>query len=49
MAGVCLVQTLQFLEHPGKWRDMGLEYAAYLAILWFIARHPDRPPVRPGA
>lgn len=43
MAVVCLIQTLLFLQHPGKWRDMALEYAAYLAILWFIAHFPTSP------
>ncbi|HEX9752985.1 MAG TPA: hypothetical protein VGA46_06005 [Methyloceanibacter sp.] len=43
MAVVCLIQTLLFLQHPGKWRDMGLEYVAYLAILWLLAHLPSAP------
>lgn len=49
MAGVCLIQTLHFLQHPGKWRDMGLEYAAYLIILWLLPRLPPPPGARPKA
>jgi hypothetical protein len=48
MAVVCLAQTILFLQHPGKWRDMGLEYAAYLAILWLLAHLPPTP-ARPRA
>ncbi len=40
MAVVCAVQTFGYLDHAGRFRDMALEYAAYLAILAFLHRFP---------
>lgn len=46
MAAVCLVETLGYLEHPGRYVDMALEYAAYVAIVYFLSRFPPRRSAR---
>lgn len=40
MATVCAVQTFGYLRHDGRFLDMTIEYAAYLAILTFLFRAP---------
>lgn len=40
MAAVCALQTTSYLEHPGRYLDMAIEYAAYLAILAWLFRAP---------
>jgi len=38
MAGVCFIETTQYLDHEGRWLAMGLEYATYLAIGFYLLR-----------
>jgi hypothetical protein len=38
MATVCLIETTQYLVHDGRWLSMGLEYAAYLGIGFYLFR-----------
>ncbi|MEQ8267839.1 MAG: hypothetical protein RH982_11620 [Parvibaculum sp.] len=38
MATVCLVETTTHLVHDTRWLAMGLEYAAYIGIGWFLFR-----------
>ena len=38
MAVVCLIETTQYLVHDGRWLAMGLEYAAYLGIGFYLFR-----------
>jgi hypothetical protein len=38
MAAVCAVQTIGFLVHDSRWREMAIEYAEYAIILAFLFR-----------
>lgn len=38
MAIVCALQTASYLEHPGRYLDLAIEYAAYLSILVWLFR-----------
>ncbi|MEP0710271.1 hypothetical protein [Parvibaculum sp.] len=38
MATVCLIETTQYLVHDARWLAMGLEYAAYLGIGFYLFR-----------
>lgn len=38
MATVCLIETTTYLVHDTRWLAMGLEYAAYIGIGWFLFR-----------
>jgi hypothetical protein len=38
MAGVCALETFGYLQHAGRFRDMALEYAAYLLLVILLFR-----------
>ena len=38
MAGLCFVQTFDFMTNPGRYLAMALEYAAYAAISLYLFR-----------
>ncbi len=38
MATVCLIETTQYLVRDARWLAMGLEYAAYLGIGFYLFR-----------
>jgi hypothetical protein len=50
LASICAVETFGYLQHPGRFRDMALEYTAYAAIMVLLHRLEDlRLRFAPGA
>ena len=41
MAAVCALETFGYLQHPGRFRDMALEYAAYVLLVILLFRLPS--------